>query len=328
MSSDIRRASASVDNLPYRYRDEAIDFGVDEFAVGDGDPGKPNYDDRTIPLYKYESWEQASISVSLTIGEDDVDFLFDGDSPYEAKLIVAVDSEATQTRYEVVVEDAPFVAGTHEREVILERELLRETITLTPRLVRSTDSTHGLPYAPKRGMRVAGGNPWKAHVDEPEESGTGFPFVYRDFSEGDYPEGAVHTLRRNPAEPAVFVNKCYEPIVDVLQTQTFYSFDAYLKDVVKAEMGTATWMQLVLHTGATIAESGEPEFDWQEGVVEEIAPYLYDSDLDYETTVERLGEDVSDPARLRTFVMDLNDAVQLYVDQAGQLEKFVEEFGR
>jgi hypothetical protein len=88
----------------------------------------------------------------------------------------------------------------------------------------------------------------------------------------------VGDRERNPGEPAVLVNKCHDPIVDVLQTETFFSPDAYLKEVIKAEMGTATWMQLVVHTAATIAESGEPEFDWQEGVIEEITPYLYDDD--------------------------------------------------
>lgn len=326
MTPDVRRASASADDLPYHYGSEVIALGVTGFAVEDGDPGEPNYDDRVVPLYKYEPWDYASVSVSLTIGESDADRLFESDPPYKAKLIVVVDSEATQTRYEEIVENNPFTAGTYEGEVRLEHDLFRETVTLTPRLVRTADSTRGLPYAPKKGMRVAGGESWKVHVDEPEEAGRGFPFVYRDFSDGDYPDDAVHTLRRTPADPAVLVNERHDPIVDVLQTRTFYSRNALLKKVIKAEMGTATWMQLVIHTASTIAESGDPEFEWQEGVVEEITPYLFDDDPSYEDAVERLGENVSEPSELRDFVQELNDVVQLYTDQAEQWNGFLEGF--
>lgn len=326
MTPDVRRASASADNLPYRYRDEAIDLGVSVFSLDEGDPGEPDYDDRSVPLYKYSPWDEASISVSLTINEEDVSYLFDGDPPYDAKLIVAVDSEVTQIRYEVVVAEAPFAGGTHKETVTLNRDLFRGTISLKPRLVRTEDSATGLPYAPRDGMRVAGGESWEVHVDEPEESGKGFPFVYRDFSEGGFSEDAMHELGPNPGDPKVLVNKCHDPIVDVLQTETFYSFDAYLKKIIKAEVGTITWMQLVVHTATTIAEADEPEFPWQEGVVEEISPYLYEDDPSYETAVERLGEAVSEPGELRTFVRELSVSVQLYLDQADQLNKFIEEF--
>ncbi|MFC7233396.1 hypothetical protein ACFQMM_22295 [Saliphagus sp. GCM10025308] len=174
-------------------------------------------------------------------------------------------------------------------------------------------------------MRIAGGDVWKVHVDEPEESGTGFPFLYRDFSDGDYPEGAVHLLKQNPREPAVLVNMLNQPIVDVLETKTFYSFDAYLKNVIKAELGTSTWIQLVIHTATTIAESDEPQYEWQEGLIKEIGPYLYE-DASYEETVENLGEVVSEPDELRSFIRELNVAVQLYLDQASQLNKFITDF--
>ena len=327
MTSNVRRASASADDLPYRYREEAIEFEVEEFSVNGGEPGTADAD-RSVPLYKYEPWEEASLSVSMTVEEDDLDFVFDGDSPYDAKLIVVVDSEATQMRYEKVVQDDSgpdqFSAGTYKDQLELEHKLLRGAVTLTPRIVRTSNSE--LPYAPKKGMRVVGGEPWKVLVDESETSGVGFPFVYRDFSDGDYPEGAVHALRRNPSDPAVLVNKVHEPIVDILQTETFYSADAYLKDVIKAEMGTSTWIQLVVYTAATIAESGEPEFNWQEGVIEEISPYLYDDDPDYEIAVERLGNEFSSPNDIQMFVLNLNEAVQLYTEQAQQLNNYIKEF--
>jgi hypothetical protein len=325
MTPNVRRASATADDLPYRYREDAIDFSITEYQVDGGDAAQPQTDDDTLDLFPYQPWENALLSVSISVDENDLNHLFEGDSPYYAKLIVVIDSAATQLRYEEVVEGAQLSAGTYSTNIDLNCCLFREEVTLTPRIVTTEDAAGGLPYAPKEGMRVAGGNTWKVHVDEPEESGTGFPFRYRDFSDGDYPEDAVHLLKRNPEDPAVLVNSCNDPIVDVLETEGFYGWTPYFKNVLKAEFGTSTWIQLVIHTATTIAETDEPQYPWQKGVIEEIGEYLYD-DSTYETVVDELGDAVSDPSELRTFIRDLNVAVQLYLDQASQFNKFIDEY--
>jgi len=325
MTPDVRRASATADDLPYHYRENAIDLSITEYQVDGGDAAQPQTDDDTLELFPYQPWDEAELSVSLSVDGNDLDHVGEGDSPYDAKLIIVVDSAATQLRYEVIVEDAQLSSGTYTTSIDLDCSLFREAVTLTPRIVTTEDAVSGLPYAPKEGMRIAGGNTWKIHVDEPEESGAGFPFRYRDFSEGDYPEGAVHLLKRNPEDPAVLVNSCNDPIVNVLETEGFYGWTPYFKNVVKAELGTSTWIQLVIHTATTIAETDEPQYPWQEGVIEEIGEYLYD-DPTYETVVDELGNAVSDPSELRTFIRDLNVAVQLYLDQASHLNTFIDEY--
>mgnify|MGYP000094184004 CR=1 FL=1 len=325
MAPDIQRASANADELPYRYREDAIDLQINEYSVDETEPSEPETDDTTLPLFRYQPWDRAELSLSLSISDRDLDHVCEGFPPYDAKLIVVVESKSTHLRYEVVIEDEPLTNGTYTKTIDLEANLFRDTVTLTPRIVTTDDVSSGLPFAPKGGMRIAGGDAWKVQVDEPVQSGTGFPFRYRDFSDGDYPEGAVHLLKSNPREPAVLVNTLNQPIVDILETETFYSFDAYLKNVIKAELGTSTWIQLVIHTATTVAESDEPQYDWQEGLIEEIGPYLYEG-ASYDEVVENLGEAVSEPDELRSFIRELNVAVQLYLDQASQLNDFIDDF--
>ena len=326
MTRKTRSGSASAANLPYQYKDDAINFDVTGFSVDGGEPGDANRDDREVSLFEYDSWDEATILVTVSIDEHHLNRILEGGPPYKAKLIVVVDSQATQMRFESIVKGSELKAGTYESELSLNRQLFRGTLSLTPRIVRTEDSNVGLPYAPRKGMRVAGGEQWKVLINKPEQSGSGFPFLYRDFSEGDYPADAVHLLRSDPSEPAVLINNQNDEIVDVLQTETFYSADAYLKNVLKAELGVATWFQLVIHTVTTIAESGEPEFRWQEGVVEEMRPFLYDDDATYDEAVDRLGEVMNEPRDLREFVRELNVALQRYLDQAERLNKYINEF--
>jgi hypothetical protein len=324
MTPNVRRATANDDDLPYRYRDNAIDFEITEVQVDDGEPASPGGDDETLELYHYEPWDEAELSVSLSVDLSDLDHVCEGDSPYDAKLIVVVDSTATQLRYECVVDEAPLTEGSFTNRIELESNLFREDVSLTPRIVTTEDAADGLPYAPKEGMRLAGGNTWKIHFDEPEESGTGFPFRYRDFSEGDYPEGAIHLLKNDAKNPAVLVNSCNEPIVDVLETTGFANWNPRFKEVVKSDIGTSTWIQLVVHTATSIAENEEPQYTWQEGVIEEIGEYLYE-DKTYDSIVDELGESVSEPRELRNFIRELNVAVQHYLDQASHYNTFIEE---
>jgi hypothetical protein len=167
-------------------------------------------------------------------------------------------------------------------------------------------------------------------VDEPEKDADGFPFKYRDFSpEGMPSEELAHAFSPNP-NPKMMINNQHEGVVDVLQSGGTYGFRPLMKRVLKSDFGSMLWMQLVLHTASTIAETESTEFDWQEGVVVEITETdlcesLFDESLDYDDVVERLGEKVDDTSELRDFVRTLSEAVQLYTDHPTHLNRFIEE---
>ncbi len=331
MPANTRRASAADESMPYRY-DDGVDLGVTGFSFDGGEAGSPDYDDRVLPLHEYGPWEVVEIDVSVTL-DPSVARVFPDDEgpPFPAEPVVVVDCEETQTRYAVSVGDdhPPVELETFETTVELERDLFRGTVRLTPRLVRTEPCASGLPYAPNEGMRVAGGGGWTVRVDDPPEDHDGFPFVYRDFSQESMPPVELaHSLSRHPEEK-MMINDQHEGIVDVMQSGLTSGFRPNLKRFLKADFGVMLWVQLVLWTGTTVAETGTTEFDWQAGVVQELATHefgdhLFDSDADYDTVERELGRRVDDPSELRDFVGDLFEAAQLYTEYGRQLERFVD----
>lgn len=330
MPANTRHSKARDESMPYKYDSNGLAFGVPSFSLDGGDSGTPNYDEHVIAPHKYGEWDKIQLSVSVTV-EGSVESVFPENEgpPYPAKLILIIDCEQTQMRREVVVEESPVEEKTYEDEVVLNQRLFRGDVSITPRLVRTEKCREGLPFAPNAGMRVAGGRGWTLEVDEPEETADGFPFVYRDFSQESMPsEDLIHAFSRNP-DPKIMINDRNKNVVDVLQSGLTYGFRPNMKRNLKARFGNMLWIQLVVSTAATIAESGEPEFSWQEGVVievveEDFGGLIVDAD-DYDSAVEELGIRVSDPGNLREFISDLCCAVQLYSNAAKHLDGFIEE---
>ncbi len=330
MPANTRHSNARDESMPYNYESNGLDFGVASFSLDGGEPGTPNYDEQVVSPHKYGEWDELTLSVNVTVaGSVNRAFPDNEGPPYPAKLVLVVDCEQTQMRREIVIEGSPVGTETYEDEITLKRPLLRGDVSLTPRLVRTEECREGLPYAPNAGMRVAGGRGWTVEADEPEESADGFPFVYRDFSQESMPpEDLLHAFSRNP-DPKMMINDRNENVVDVLQSGLTYGFRPNMKRNLKARFGSMLWIQLVVSTASTIAESGEPEFPWQEGVVLELVEEDFGDpvvgDVDYDEAVDALGVRVSDPAELREFISDLCRSVQLYNDAAKHLDYFIGE---
>lgn len=332
MPASTRHSRARDDSMPYKYDQNGLEFGVTGFAFGEGESGSPDYEDHTIPLYGYGDWDKVTIEGSVTV-ENSIEEVFPDEEgpPFPARLTVVVDSEETQIRFAEDVERSPLESGTYNVEITLQREMFRGEVLLTPRVVRTESCREGLPYAPNVGMRVAGGESWKLLFDEPEENGDGFPWKFRDFSQDGAPPVELAHSFSPPSDAKFMINDQQENIVDVMQSSTNTGgFRPFLKKALKAEFGAILWIQLVMWTATELAEGGEPEYNWQEGVIREIAtseigPYIFDSDVGYEAVVDQLGERVSDPGELRDFVTDLCEAVQLYNDYGECIDYFIEK---
>lgn len=331
MPANTRHSRSRDEEMPYHYDSGGLEFGVSGFSFDGGESGNPSYENREIDLYNYGDWSEVTVEITVTMnGSVNEVFPDDEGPPFPANLIIVIDCEETQTRYKEVVEESPVDRDTFETELTIQRELVRGEVMLTPRLVRTEPCRSGLPYAPNEGMRVAGGESWKLRVDEPEINADGFPFVYRDFSqEGMPPNDLVHSFSRNP-NPKMMINNQREGIVEILQSGDTYGFRPNLKNVMKAELGSMLWIQLIILTGTTIAESDDTEFDWQDGVVEELTDgglgnHLFEEASDYETVSEQLGRSVSEPSELRDFITDLCEAIQLDLQQ-GQGYKNADEW--
>lgn len=331
MPANTRSSRSRDEEMPYHYDPDGLDLGVSEFSFDGGESGSPSYENRQIELYEYGDWDEVTIKVNMSV-DDSIQNVFPDEegSSFPADLIVVIDCEETQTRYKEVLQESPIDEDTFNISISIQRRLVRGSVALIPQLVRAESCRKGLPYAPNEGMRVAGGTTWELLIDEPDVTGDGFPFTYRDFSqEGMPPNDLIHSFSRNP-NPKMMVNNQRDGIVDILETGGTYGFRPNLKDVLKSEVGSMLWIQLVLLTGTTVAESDDTEFDWQDGVINELAEsdfgdHLFEDADDYDSISEQLGQSVSEVAELRDFITDLCEAVQLYNNTADQWDYFVEE---
>lgn len=331
MPASTRHSRSRDEEMPYHYDPGGLELGISAFSFDGGESGSPDYEDHEINLYKYGDWSEVTVEANVTLNGAVEDVFPDEEGPpFPAELVIVVDCEETQTRYKQVVQQDPVESDTFETELSIQRDLVRGTVVLTPRLVRTEPCREGLPYAPNDGMRVAGGESWELLIDEPEVDADGFPFVYRDFSQESMPSNQlVHSFSRNP-NPKMMINNQREGVVDILQSGGTYGFRPNLKDVLKAEIGSMLWIQLVVLTGTTIEETGGTEFDWQDGVVEKLADgnfgdLLFEEASDFDTVSEQLGQSVSEASELREFITDLCEAVQLYNGSAEYWDYFVDE---
>lgn len=331
MPASTRHSRSQDEEMPYHYDPEGIELGISGFSFDGGESGNPDYENHEIDLYNYGPWNDVTIELNATLnGTVNNVFPDEEGPPFPANLVIIVDCEETQTRYKEVVEQAPIERDSFDTEISIQRALVRGTVILTPRLVRTESCREGLPYAPNEGMRVAGGKSWELQVDEPEINADGFPFVYRDFSQEGMPSNdLVHSFSRNP-NPKMMINNQREGIVDILQSGGTYGFRPNLKDVLKSEIGSILWIQLVVLTGTTVAETGSTEFDWQDGVIEtlvddSLGDHLFEETDDYDVVSEQLGQSVSEASELREFITDLCEAIQLYTDTADHWDYFVNE---
>lgn len=334
--SPAKQSTTSNAGQPYHYADEAIELSPDQFSINGDEPGTPEVADNEIDVTGYGTWDSLTVEGTLTLEESTLKRVLP-DEEYDAppvRLMLKIDTLDTQRRVPKIVADGPLAPiGTeevrsYEFSCTFDWNDVYDSIALEPRLVRTEDCDVGLPYAPKSGMHVSNGQEWLVRIGEEESTGEGFPSMYQDFSDDDfeYDERLVHVLGGSRSDPKVLVNSANDPIVDVLESGRGGGFRPRMRKIVASEISTMSYVQLLLHTAGTVAENGECEYGWQRGLIDELDDYLY-PDLSAEETENRLGEQVADPGNLRDFAMDVNQALQLYTDQSGNLNNHIERDG-
>jgi len=324
----IERGQSSARGYPYNYGRGELTFEINSYTIdGEDDEGTPSGSGRTVDLYRHGSWETATVEGTIEIDPSTLDYVFpeserDGNYDAPGRLVVTLDCEATQDR-RIVGKYALQEECTFTRT--LERDEYRGAVKLTPAIVRTGPSDRGLPYAPLSDLRVADGPTWTLHVDEPPERGSGFPTKYFDFADSSLPTDLVHALSDNPADPRILVNEDIDALVEVLEAGGHSQFRSRLRDVLRRDILMMSILQLVWYTWATIAETGECEYEWQRGLLDQLSEYLFKEDLDRNEVIEKFGHSLDESSDVRAFARDLNQAVQLYVENRKYLETFIEE---
>lgn len=324
----IERGRTSARGYPYNYGNGELEFEINSYTIdSEDDEGSPSGSGQTVDLYRYGDWDTVTVNGTIELEPRTLDYVFpeaerDGDYGAPGRLVITLDCEATQDR-EIVSAYALQEECTFTQT--LNRNEYRGAVELTPTIVRTEPAERGLPYAPLPDLRVADGPTWTLHVDEPSERGSGFPTRYFDFADSSLPTDLVHALNDNPSDPKILVNEDIDALVEVLEVGGHSGFRPRLRDVLRRDILMMSVLQLVWYTWATIAETGDCEYDWQRGLLDQLSEYLFEEELDRDEVIDEFGQSLDESSDVRAFARDLNQAVQLYVEHRDYLETFIEE---
>lgn len=317
------RAEAS----PFRFDEGGLDFAVTEFRLDGKGSGTPDNAEREVPLDQWSDWDVATLELAVGIDDRVVEYVFpdDDQSAPPGKLVVSMQCSATHWRDCATVAEGPITAGEYVETVGIDRENVRESLELRAWLVRTDSRSPLRPYRTNEGLRLADDESWTVHIDERDgPADDSLPTTFESFGEeGIRPEENLYELSfKKPDEPLVLVNKDHQPVVDVLKSGGYNGFRPRMREVVAGEIGVGVWTQLLHRTALTVHETGDCEYEWQEGVVHEFEDVLFDSTDPLESAAE-LGERLDDSETASEALIEVNSAAQRYVTQSQRLNKHI-----
>lgn len=320
--------------LPYVYAWAGLDFAVTAYSVDDGDFGIIDDDsDRELSLENLPGWGTATLQGTINVPENVIERVFPEEERDEppGKLIVTVDCLNTHNRFGHEVVDAPVEPGEYEWEIDIEREKMRERVVLDTYLVRTIEGDHGSSrYASYRGQRLADALPWRVQIDEPDDWLGGHMVVrFKSFSDSAAPvpdDNLYYLDRSNPEQPRVWVNSDHRPIESALSSGGYTGFRPRMRDVISSTIAHQIWVELLMWTASDATEEGDIEYEWQEAVLAEIGPKMYDED-DPVAVAQRFHENITEPENIPQMMDDINEALQQYIDPQDSLNEMIRREG-
>lgn len=321
-------------SLPYAYRDEGLEFEIDEYSVDGEEPVetdlKAGQTYVSIPPGDRDEWETVVLYATLLLPETTVESVFpevERSAP-PAKMYVAVRCHQTIYRDRVLVSESPTQVGEKHVEIELSREDFRDEVELRPYLVRTEPSDHDGPFASTANVRIASGQIYTAVVDpsEEEEAAQIDGEVVSFSGAAHLPDGdkLYYLDFRNEARPKLWINADFPRVTDVVQTSGSVGAGPRMRDVILDQISYSVWTQLIVRAGAAIDSEGEVEHQWQRTVVESFAREMYDTDDTTEAALA-LRRDVNDTDTLPDVMTRIDEELQEYLKPRSQLINLMEE---
>lgn len=321
-------------SLPHEYREKALKFDVESFRL-DGSPlgnrGDLDKDDQFLSLVDEDSWECLELEGSVTVNRDTAEEVFPFDEWEETpgRLSLVKENPLAITRDRQILADSPFEEGTHEFTLRIDRDDHRGRVKIAPFLTRTEKGgSSGSKHASKIGARVADGFSWIVRLDERDDGGSLLMPIIEDFSDHDsFPnENHIHYLSlKSSQNPQLYLNSEHPQIIEVLQNEGTTGGSPRLRDVLYDYIEHSVWTQLLMQTARdTDSDTGEPEHNWQEDVLDIFLDDLYPGLGDDEAAIQ-LAEDIREPVEIPDLVRRIEHAVHQQYDIATDTTNLIEE---
>lgn len=304
--------------MPYRYKRFGIDCEVREYELDDEThDGSIERQRQLVDVTDQTEWDTIRLNLDLRVSADVIETVFpeaEHDDP-PAALIVVARCEDTYLRRGKTVATGSIVGG-HTAGISLSRDHLRNRITLTPYLVRTTDGQHADGYARHIGSRLASSRRWDVAIDRNESPGGGYlDVVFESFTGeniGVRNEQVYHLAVSGP-KPTLFLNSDHEDIRSVLKNDGNRGTPARIRDIAYDIIGSGVWTELFVNAAAAVDENGDVVYDWQTGVLEFLLEKMY-PEKDMEATLSTVRSGIQDGENPSEVFNQLNVVLQTEAD--------------
>ena len=331
---DVRTGSLVSQSLPHKYQNEALKFDVESFRLDGaplGDRGDLNQDDQFLSLVDEGNWEVLELEGTITINQDTVEEVFPFNEWEETpgRLALVKENPLAMSRDRQILADSPIDGATHEFTLCINRDDHRGRVKIKPFLTRTKKGgSSGSKHASKVGARVADGLSWNIRLDERDDGGSLLMPIIEDFSDYDsFPNKKhIHHLSLEaPRNPQLYLNKEHPQVVEVLKNTGATGGPPRLRDVLYDYIEHSVWTQLLMQTARDISpDTGEPEYGWQEDVLDIFLDDLY-PDLGDDEAAIQLAEDVRSHVDIPDLVQRIERAVHQQYNIPSDTTNLIEE---
>jgi hypothetical protein len=331
---EIQTGSLVSQSLPHEYQEEALEFDVESFRLDGaplGDRGDLDEEDRYLSLVEEGNWELLELEGTVTVDQDTVEDVFPFNEWEETpgRLALVKENPLAMCRDRQILADSPLEGGTHEFTLRVDRDDHRGRVNIKPFLTRTEKGgSSGSKHASKVGARVADGLSWIIRLNERDDGGSLLMPIIEDFSDYDsFPdESHIHYLSLEaPRNPQLYLNREHPQVVEVLNNTGATGGPPRLRDVLYDYIEHSVWTQLLMQTARdTSPDTGEPDYGWQEDVLDIFLDDLYPNLGDDEAAIQ-LAEDVRSHVDIPDLVQRIERAVHRQYDIPSDTTNLIEE---
>ncbi|MEE6211096.1 hypothetical protein U3A55_13180 [Salarchaeum sp. III] len=332
---ELQTGNLVAQSLPHRYARDEIEFTVETIQL-DGTPldGRGDLDesDRYLSLVDESNWQTLTLTGTVDVASDTIKEVFPteewDDPPGRLALVKTNPLAISRDRHSLA--DAPTKPDTYEFSIDIPRNQHRGTVTIEPHLVRASDrEPTASNCASKAGSRLANGVPWTIDLDRQTDAGGLLMPVIEDFSDSDrLPDDQhIHYLSLDePRNPQLYLNREHSRVIKVLENEGSTGGPPRLRDILYDYIEHSVWTQLILQTARdTNPDTGEPEYSWQEDVLELFLDDLYPEEDDDDAAAVQLASDIRTIEDLPDLVQKIERAVHRRYDIPADTTKLIEE---
>ncbi|WP_276302684.1 hypothetical protein [Halorussus lipolyticus] len=331
---DVQTGSLVSQSLPHEYQEETLEFNVESFRLDGaplGDQGDLDQDDQFLSLVDEDDWEILELEGTVTINQDTIEEVFPFNEWEETpgRLALVKENPLAMSRDRQILAESPLDGGTYEFTLCINRDDHRGRVKIKPFLTRTEEGgSGGSKHASKVGARVADGLSWVIQLDESKDGGSLLMPIIEDFSDYDrFPdESHIHYLSlKAPRNPQLYLNREHPQVVEVLKNSGATGGPPRLRDVLYDYIEHSVWTQLLMQTARdTSPDTGEPEYSWQEDVLDIFLDDLY-PDLGDDEAAIQFAEDVRSHVDIPDLVQRIERTVHQQYDIPSDTTNLIEE---